>query len=357
MCLAPFDLYSARIALLLGLAALLGGAIMAYLAVKKSMQREWDEFPWYLRGGGALLYFQIKWSIAKPKEVAPWVLLEVLGMIVMITSGTLIETRKPPPFFGIGAPQQQAANRLPNDPNPQPADPNPQPKDVNPKPRDPHPRPKDLDPQPKFEKPPKVDAPPAPRVSGAATIDKALADLASTDIFTRQKATDYLAQTPGNEHRPAVAKYLATLAKDPGTPARREVIRLLAVWGTSNEVPLLVQLLNDEDIATRNAILKDIGKLKDARTAAPVVRCFVEFQTRFNATKAIKEMGPVAEKEMLTLLNNPDVNIQADAVRLLKEIGTQQSVPALQTLAQSNMFLVRIAAQEALKSIAARTMK
>jgi hypothetical protein len=291
----------------------------------------------YLLGYVVILFVaQVMTAFAKPKVALPWLVLEVFGVVLFI--GSMAMHRR---HMLAQGPPQIAFNPPPN---------------VGPPPKDP--REVNNPPPPKSDNPLKVDAPPAvARVTGDAALDKALADLGHKDFFVRQKAADHLVNMQPNEHRPAVAQYLATLAKSPDAPVRREAIRALGLWATPNELPVLLQFLNDEDIGTRNAVLKNIGRFRDERAAAPVVRCFLEFQTRFNATKALKEMGSIAEKEVLTLLNHQDANIRADAVRVLKDIGTQQSVPALQAAAQSNMFGLRIAAQEALKAIAARNMK
>jgi HEAT repeat protein len=98
-------------------------------------------------------------------------------------------------------------------------------------------------------------------------------------------------------------------------------------------------MLSDRDINTRNETLEVIGKLRDERTVKPVVRCFVEFQTTWHGERALKDLGPIAEKEVLALLNQPDKGLWVPAIRVLKEIGTQKSIPTLEAAARGEISL------------------
>ena len=212
--LAPFNLYAARVAMVLGLAAALAGAIMAYVVAKRYKMSTDEDAAWYLRGGGALLFYQIKNCIDRPKDVGPWVLLEILGMVVTIACGVMIEKRMAAP--NVPPPQQQAVNPPPNN-NPPP--------NFNPPPKDP----------PRFDGQPKVEPPPAAvKVTGDAMLDKALTDLASKDFFARQKAAEYMVSRQPDQNRAAVVQYLVTLTKNPDPPIRNEAIRILTMWGGDN---------------------------------------------------------------------------------------------------------------------------
>ena len=66
-------------------------------------------------------------------------------------------------------------------------------------------------------------------------------------------------------------------------------------------------------------------------------------------------MGPMAEKEVLTALSLKDVDVRADAIRILKDIGTAQSLPALE--AARKEFILQGTAEDAIKTIQARGKK
>jgi hypothetical protein len=99
-----------------------------------------------------------------------------------------------------------------------------------------------------------------------------------------------------------------------------------------------------------------IGKFRDERTLVPVLRCFQEDPTRGPAAQAVRDMGAMVEKEVLALLEIRDVGpLRRDVVDVLKDIGTQQSVPALQAVAARKDGGLARSAREALNAIAART--
>ncbi len=191
-----------------------------------------------------------------------------------------------------------------------------------------------------------------PRITGDAALDKTLADINSNNPFVRQTALTSLAQMPPNEHRPLVAAKLAVLADSPDANTRQAVLPALGTWATPAEVPILIKTLNDPNPFVREEALKVVGPFKDERALAPVMRCFRNLSTRDPASKALREMGPMAEKDVLALLRDRDVLLRQAAIKVLKDVGTPRSVPALEQAA-ADAFL-RPSAREALAAIAAR---
>jgi HEAT repeat protein len=53
-----------------------------------------------------------------------------------------------------------------------------------------------------------------------------------------------------------------------------------------------------------------------------------------NATRALIEMGPVAEDEVIKLVKGPDASGRTAAARILQEIGTIKSLAALKRASQ-----------------------
>jgi hypothetical protein len=203
-------------------------------------------------------------------------------------------------------------------------------------------------------------APPA--VTNDPVLDKALADLDSTDRFVIARAAEKLAKMQPDQHRAVVAQKLAALANSSdGFVPRSEVLRALGVWAGTNEVPVLIKCLTDRDPFAFKEACKALGKLRDERAVTPLVRCFQDLFQRDAAGKALRDMGPMAEKEVLALLNvKGDFKgdfLHADVIRLLKDIGTQLSVPKLQAVAASNNAFTSNPAREALQAIAARGNK
>jgi len=120
-------------------------------------------------------------------------------------------------------------------------------------------------------------------------------------------------------------------------------------------VRMLIKLLDHNSINTRNRTLAVLGPLKDERAVAPVVRCFTVFETRYHGDLALKAMGPIAEKEVLALLSQNDDKLGVPAIRVLAEIGTQQSIPVLQKAA--GQFNLKGVSEAAIVAINKRTKK
>jgi HEAT repeat protein len=100
-------------------------------------------------------------------------------------------------------------------------------------------------------------------------------------------------------------------------------------------VPALLAALAHKDWLTRKEALKVIGRFKDRRTLEPVIISFRDTSTRREAGQALRDLGPMAEPDVLALLNGDDLFLKRDAIGLLADIGTEKSVPALQKVAAS----------------------
>jgi hypothetical protein len=302
-------------------------------------------FGLYLIGYAALWSIVVAIAaVAKPKLYFPWIaimayalLLPLAALLVTVIGlkAGMMHHVAPPPNFAAQPGQVRPPDFAQQNPRP---DPNQGGNPNNPPP------------EPNKDKEKKPDNQPPARLTGDAELDNALADLEANDFFKRDRAADKLARTQPNEHRPMVAEKLAQLAQGANADTAKVAVRPLATWATAKEVPLLIEFLKDKEKC--NLILRNIGKLKDERAAGPVARCLVEFTTRFDAMAALREMGPMAEKETLAMLKHADVDVRADAIRVLKDIGTFQSIPALE--AARSEFIVRGTADAAIKAIKAR---
>lgn len=188
-------------------------------------------------------------------------------------------------------------------------------------------------------------------------------DLANRNPEISRMAAQQLVRLRPDHHRATVARKLAEVMDSPDPWTRKTILDALAVWGTANEVPTLIKALGDEHLLIRQAACDGLVAFPDERAAAPLVRCLMDFSTRRHAEKALRAMGPLAEKELLTVVhpNQRDVFFLQTAVGLLKDCGTPQSVPALEAIVASknlsHEFHVKGVAQEALAAIARRTTK
>ncbi len=209
--------------------------------------------------------------------------------------------------------------------------------------------------EPPKKEPPKFDDPLPIKLTGDAALDAKLTELDHQDGARSKAAADSLIATAPNEHRGAVASHVAERVKKAPPTSRTPLLRVLGAWGTPQEVPMLIGMLGDADINTRNESLQALGKLKDERAVAPMVRCLLELRTQSNAEQSLKAMGPIAETEVLTVLNQKSTQLRNAAIRILAEIGTQKSVPALEEA--SKAIATRSASQKAIAAINARSKK
>jgi serine/threonine-protein kinase len=210
---------------------------------------------------------------------------------------------------------------------------------------------------PKAEPPGRLETP----ADGDVFFEKTLADLDNPEYFTRKAAVERMADMKPNNRRAEAARKLVPLTQVDEVFIRQAAIKALGVWGSEKEVPTLILALMHKDPSTRREALKVIGRFRDPRTLEPVVHCFREPATRREAGDALREMGPMAEPDVLGIMNEPDdvgnVFLKGDAIRVLTDIGTEKSLPALRkVIATENVHYKRLVepAQQALAAIDGR---
>jgi hypothetical protein len=198
----------------------------------------------------------------------------------------------------------------------------------------------------------------APAEVKDAQLAQTLIDLKSSDMWARKKAAEQLALAEPTGDRDAVAQALESVLADPNTFTRQAAIKALGVWGTRDSVPALIKVVKGSDVFACRAALLALGNLKDERAVGPVVGCLASVHTRADAGKALREMGSMAEKEVAKLLRSGDIWVRAEACKVLRDIGTTASVPALQQVARENNIHTRVhvapAALEAVREIKER---
>ena len=92
--------------------------------------------------------------------------------------------------------------------------------------------------------------------------------------------------------------------------------------------------------------------IKDPRAVEPILARIKE--DGFQVEDALKELGAVAEPALIERLTNPDKEIRRRACVILKEVGGRETLKAMQSLPADSEFSVRVAAQDAMRNIAAR---
>ncbi len=326
---APFSRTMARLAIGLGGSTFLPAAIMAARQFEKTnLWSSMSTIPWLIRGPAVFFYFQFRYAIEFPRLLACWFGLEVFALGLGI-SAQIIDER-----HARAQRDPLAKNMAPN-----PLDPNP---------------------NAGADKPAGAHDDDANRpviARDRTELEKLFAELDNNNEAVRNLALSRLSAQKPNANQAAIAQKLTAMLETTGGFTWKAVVRALTVWATPEEIPALIRILNDGDTVTRLDILRVIGKFRDEGAVAPVVQCLQDPICRFEAERALRQMGTIAEKNVLHLLSNPDPIVRRTVVGILKDIGTNESVPALQAIVGGNDRLLRIPAQQALAAITARNQR
>jgi len=162
-------------------------------------------------------------------------------------------------------------------------------------------------------------------------INRALKKLGSENAsFQRNGARELENLEPVEKRRVEVIQALKKVANSPDLFAPRgEAVKAIVRWGSKDEVPFFLELIDHNDHNVRQAVLVAMGQWKDPRAADPVAQRLVNGQDRPWASKALKEIGPAAEKPVIELLQHEDAGVRAEACRVLKVIGGKEGQAAL----------------------------
>ena len=186
-------------------------------------------------------------------------------------------------------------------------------------------------------------------------IDKLLADLKSDNAGKILLAATKLQHAePIEERRDEVLKALEQLLKDKDQFRRKQAVDSLATWAKPETVPLLIKVLDESALLVKLAAIDALGKLKDERAAEPLAKLVQEPGPRVQAINALRSLGKNAEKAVAGLLTHAEAEVRREGCRLLQEIGTAASVPALQGAANDMDKAVGTAAKTAIEAIEKR---
>jgi hypothetical protein len=137
------------------------------------------------------------------------------------------------------------------------------------------------------------------------------------------------------EEATAFARAMRTRAFDKQEPSDRRVRALEAMVRSAGafSVPLVCQLLEENDATIRQAALQRLTELKDERSIEPVAKLFFSRpEDRESAKTLLLAFGPAAEDAVLKLAPNDTPENIRPVLALLTEIGTRKSVRYLTQL-------------------------
>jgi predicted Zn finger-like uncharacterized protein len=169
----------------------------------------------------------------------------------------------------------------------------------------------------------------------AAVVEPALADLRHAEAGKRRLAAEELAGVAPDKRRAAVAQILDGLLKDGDVGVRAAAAHALAAWGSTADVPALIRVLNDPDPQPRQQAIQSLVRLRDPRALDPIVQRLLDAADREEAVRALPTWGRAVEARVLRLIGHRDMGVRIAVCKVLKQVGTIESLPALDQLARS----------------------
>ena len=195
------------------------------------------------------------------------------------------------------------------------------------------------------------DEPPPPN---ADPITLALFQLKSSRTSTVKRGLDALSRMAPDESRKAeVASAIVPLVvSDEGWTAE-SAVKAIASWPTPEGIQALINAVERDDrFNVRRVAIEKLAALKETSAATAIAG---RLRTDgFQATAALRALGPEAEPAVLPLLSSPDASERRNACQILKEIGGQATLDTMKGLPADTDTSVRFAAADTMKTISAR---
>jgi hypothetical protein len=192
---------------------------------------------------------------------------------------------------------------------------------------------------------------------------KKLADLmlVMANHEVQSQAIDALLAIPKDEIkdkvvRKQIAVNFRTLAERSGLPEDRgKAIRGLIHYGGKFSIPILIQILNREEMVAPPELFKGFEQYPDEKGAAAVAKQVNNFFNSKEALRTLTRMGSAAEDALIAVAPSDDPEVSLAAVSALGDVGTKKSLPLLSKAAKSSNLEVSSAAKEASKAIIERS--
>jgi hypothetical protein len=177
-----------------------------------------------------------------------------------------------------------------------------------------------------------------PKLNAAAAaiaemdVDQLLAALETADSGShdeRNIVSQLRIRKPVEERREAVTAALNSVFEGGDPSTAREAREALLTWGTDEAILALGdKYYRDFWGDSRDRLSARLAKI-DRQEAAEILVKYVVLLGDRDALAPLKDMGPVAEAPVITLLANSDRHVRIEACGILGKIGTRESYTAL----------------------------
>lgn len=186
-------------------------------------------------------------------------------------------------------------------------------------------------------------------------LQKVFEDLQSDDDNKRRNAANRLANSELSNPPQALVNYLTNYLFDSESPLRFAAVKVVADFGTIEQVPDLLRLLKTSDGSTSWSAIRGLGRLKDPRAIEALIECVAAGDSEAHtAASALENFGPAAEDPVLGLLKEKHTSTKRAACGILRKIGTQKSLAPLKELIGEADFSLSNTASEAVRAIQGR---
>jgi hypothetical protein len=200
-----------------------------------------------------------------------------------------------------------------------------------------------------------IAAEPLGPMPDAATLTSLIARLQNPDE-AKDAARQLATMQPDPNRQKQVARLLEAVVSQGGHFDKQAAADALGIWGSSDNVPFLLGFLQNPtqgDTFLNRHILVALGRLKDARALPVLIDSLKNVHLRSDAGKGLTYYGAAAEPELLKALAANDWQQQQAICNVLRDIGTAQSLPALDDLSATGHTFVKSHAQSAAAAIRA----
>jgi len=193
--------------------------------------------------------------------------------------------------------------------------------------------------------------------SGDKIMTQCVADLDAADNNRRNAAVQWFASAPVDaKRRSEVARALNKSIPNANFFFEKDLAKVLENWGTADNVPPLVQRLQNNKTGN-DEVIRALGKIRDPNGIKAIAQSMSNFFNQGAAKAVLKDIGPAAEPALVEAMNTTaDGNTRRMYVNTLGEMGTMQSLVALNQIGvrfqQDKNFVGEV--QRAMKSIQGR---
>lgn len=188
------------------------------------------------------------------------------------------------------------------------------------------------------------------------TYDAAIVLLGSSSVIDRAKGAEALAgMAPDAEHRAGVVSKLSEIWREKSIILQPAAARALGVWGDDATERMFTERLLTGKKEERAGIFEMLEYRKTKTAAAALAKRLRVPEDAVAVTAHLRKMGDVAEPAVRGILTDTDKLVRRNAVDILRDIGTAESLPSLQKVTGDPDAVVASSAKLAIEAIKGRS--